>query len=76
MARGPRVFSSNPPFTNVPRSASPQSFDFDEKRDIADEGIYGKFYGNDADPMADEFEIGSVTQVDPEMGRRRASLLV
>jgi len=43
---------------------------------MADEGVYGKFYGHDADPMADEFEIGRVPSVDPEMGHRRASLLV
>ncbi len=68
--------SASPPFTNIPRSTSPHHFNFDEKHGMADEGVYGKFYGHDADPMADEFEIGRVPSVDPEMGHRRASLLV
>jgi len=67
--------SSSPPFTEIPRSASPGHFNLDEKHDMADEGVYGNLYGH-ADPMADEFEIGRVPSVDPEMGRRRASLLV
>jgi len=71
-AAGSTGFSSGPPFTDVPRSASPQHFNFNEKHGMADEGIYG----HDSDPMADEFESGRVTSVDPEMGRRRASILV
>ena len=67
---------ASPPFTDIPRSASPPHFDFDEKRGMANEGVYGNLYGHDADPMADEFEIGRVPSVDPEMGRRRPSLLV
>lgn len=67
---------STSPFTEQPRSASPQHFNFDEKHGTADEGVYESFHGHDADPMTDEFDIGRVTSVDPEMGRRKASLLV
>ena len=63
---------SSPPFTDIPRSASPPHFEFDEKRGLADEGVYE----HNADPMADEFKIGRVPSVDPEMGPRRTSLLV
>jgi len=43
---------------------------------MADEGVYGNLYGHDADPIADELENGRVPSVDPEIGRRKASLLV
>jgi hypothetical protein len=66
MAAGSTGLSSSPPFTDIPRSASPQHFNFDEKHGTVDEG----------DPMADAFEIGKVPSVDPEMGRRSASILV
>jgi hypothetical protein len=68
--------SSGPPFADIPRSASPHHLNLDEKHGMADEGVYGNFYGHEADPMADEFKTGRVPSVDPEMGRRRASLLV
>ena len=68
------ALSSRTPFPNVPRSASPQRLD--EKLNMADEGVYENFYGNDLDPMADGFDIGRAIPVDPEMGRRKASLLV
>jgi len=67
--------SSSAPFTDISRSASPHHFNFDEKHGMAEEGVYGNSLGYDADPMADKFEIGRVPSVDPEMGRRRASLL-
>jgi hypothetical protein len=76
MAVGSTGLSSNPPFTDIPRSASPGHLNFDEKHGTVDEGVYGSFYGQGADPMADGFEIGRVPSVDPELGRRRASLLV
>jgi hypothetical protein len=41
-----------------------------------DQGGYENFYGNDVDPMADELETGRITPVDPEIGRRKDSLLV
>ena len=75
-AVGSTGLSSSPPFTDIPRSSSPHHFNFDEKHGMADEGVYGNIYGHDTDPMADELEIGRVPTVDPEMGRRRASLLV
>jgi hypothetical protein len=75
-ATGSTGLSSSPPFTDITRSTSPHHFNFDEKNGMADEGVYGNFYGHDADPMADEFEVGRDPSVDPEIGRRRASLLV
>jgi hypothetical protein len=71
-AAGLAGLSSSPPFPNIPRSASPQHFNFDEKHGTADEGVYGNFH----DPMADVFEIDKVPSVDPELGRRKASILV
>jgi hypothetical protein len=68
-AVGSTGLSSGPPFTDIPRSASPHHLNFDEKHGV-------DFYGHDADPMADALEFGRVPSVDPEMGRRRASLLV
>jgi hypothetical protein len=78
MTAGLTGLSSDPPFTDIPRSASPQHFNFDEKHGTTDEGegVYGNFYGHDADPMADVFEIDKVPSVDPELGRHRASILV
>lgn len=55
------ALSSSTPFPDVPRSASPQPLD--EKLGILD-------------PLADEFDIGRAAPIDPEMGRRTASLLV
>lgn len=75
-AAGSTDLSSSPPFTDIPRSASPRHLTFDEKHGMADEGVYGSSYGKGADPMVDEFEIGKVPSVDPEIGRRSASLLV
>jgi hypothetical protein len=72
-AAGSIGLSSSASFNDIPRSASPHHFNFDEKHG---KGVYGNSLGYDADPMADEFEIGRVPSVDPEMGRRRASLLV
>jgi hypothetical protein len=43
---------------------------------MTDQGVYVNPYGNDVDPMADELEIGRVSPDDPEIGRRKASLLV
>lgn len=68
------VLSSSPPFTDIPRSASPQNFE--PKPGMNDQGGYENFYGNDVDPMADELETGRITPVDPEIGRRKDSLLV
>lgn len=65
---------SGPPFTDLPRSTSPQRLD--EKFGKADEGVYQNFYGDCFDPMADEFEISRAIPVDPEIGRHKASLLV
>ena len=76
MATGSTGLSSSPPFTDIPRSASPQHFNIDEKPGTADEGTDGKFYRYDADPMVDVFEAGRVPSVDPEMGGRSASILV
>ena len=73
-AAGSAGLPPNLPFTDLPRSTSPQCFD--EK---VDEGVYQTFYGDNGDcvdPMADEFEIGRATPVDPEIGRHKASLLV
>ena len=68
---GSTGLSSSRPFTDEPRSVSPQHFNFNEKHGM-EEGIDG----HHSDPMADEFETGRVTSVDPEMGRRKASILV
>jgi hypothetical protein len=73
-AAGLPVFSSDPPFSDVPRSTSPQRFD--EKLGMENGRGYEDFYGHGVDPMADEFEIGKATPNDPELGRRKASLLV
>ena len=70
-AAGSAGLPFSPPFTDLPRSTSPQCFD--EK---ADEGVYRAFYGDCVDPMADELEIGRDAPVDPEIGRHKASLLV
>jgi hypothetical protein len=72
-AAGLPVLSSSSPFTHVPRSASPQHFE--GKLGMTDQGVYEDFYGNNVDPT-DDFEIGRATPDDPEMGRRKASLLV
>ena len=70
--------SSEPPtgysFTDLPRSASPQSFD--EKLGMEDEIVYRNRYGDYVEPMADNLESARTTLNDPEMGARRASLLV
>ena len=75
-AAGSAGLSSSPPFTDIPRSASPQHFNFDEKHGTIGEGVHRKIFGHDADPMVDEFEIARVPSIDPEKGRRSASLLV
>jgi hypothetical protein len=62
------------PFTDLPRSASPQSFD--EKLGMEDEIAYRNGYGDYVEPIANEFESDRATLNDPEMGVRRASLLV
>lgn len=71
-AVGSTGFSSSPSFTDIPRSTSPHHFNSDG---MADEGVYENFHGHDADPMANELEIARVSSVDPEIGRRTASLL-
>ena len=63
-----------PPFTELPRSASPQRFD--EKLGLERERTFGSGYEGDFDPMADEFDSARATLVDPEMGGRSASFLV
>jgi len=65
--------SSHPPFTELPRSASPQRLN--EKLGKEDEEYYAKGY-DDVDLMPDESETGRATLVDPELGGRRTSLLV
>jgi hypothetical protein len=67
------VSSSHPPFTELPRSASPQRLN--EKLGKEDEEFYGKSY-DDVDLLPDESETGRATLVDPELGGRRTSLLV
>jgi hypothetical protein len=74
-AAGSTGLYSSPPFTDMPRSASPRHVNFDEKQGMADEGVYKNFYEHD-DPMADGLDIGRAPSVDTEMGRRSASLLV
>ena len=63
-----------PPFTELPRSASPQRFD--EKLGLERERTFGSSYGGEFDPMADEFDSARATLVDPEMGGRSASFMV
>jgi len=68
------VGSSSLPFTQLPRSASPQRFD--EKFGTAHKGTYENGHGIKVDPMADVFGTGKATLVDPEVGGRSATLLV
>jgi hypothetical protein len=71
---GLEVLPSSPQLTDLPRSTSPLRVD--EKRGQADEVAYQNFCGDDIDLMADEFQMGKATPVDPEIGYHRASLLV
>ena len=63
-----------PPVTGLPRSASPSRFD--EKLGLERERTFGSSYGDEFDPMADEFDSARATLVDPEMGGRSASFMV
>jgi hypothetical protein len=65
---------TTPQFTNLPLSASLQHLD--EKLGMEDESAYGSGYEDDVDPKFDTFGTASATLHDPEMGGRRASLLV
>ena len=67
--------AAGPAFTGLPRSASPQHFN--EKSRMEDEVAYRNRYEDDeVDPMADEVEMARVALDDPEMGVRKASLMV
>jgi hypothetical protein len=68
------AWSSSAPITSLPRSDSPQHLDVASR--AADGDPHDNDHGDGAHSMSDESETDKVPLIDPELGGRKASLLV